>query len=67
MKHSLLPLLALLAPACSTPSHPEGPLTEFEFLAGTWRVEVHGWLVTDPQPYTGHISVTYAGRPHLSR
>lgn len=48
MKHALLPLLALLAPACSTPSHPKGPLTEFEFLAGTWA-EVRSDAVYEEQ------------------
>ena len=38
------------------------PMAPGEFVAGTWTVEVRGWLVLDPQPYTGHISVTYGGR-----
>ena len=38
------------------------PMAPGKFVAGTWRVEVRGWLVVDPQPYTGTISVTSAGR-----
>lgn len=38
------------------------PMAPGSFVAGTWTVEVRGWLVTDPQEYTGHISVTSAGR-----
>ncbi|CAN5640375.1 hypothetical protein BH23CHL7_BH23CHL7_00820 [soil metagenome] len=34
------------------------PMAPGRFVAGTWTVEVRGWLVTDPQPYTGWISVT---------
>jgi hypothetical protein len=28
--------------------------------AGTWKIEVRGWLVTTPEPFTGTFSVTYA-------
>jgi len=38
------------------------PMAPGSFVAGTWTVEVRGWLVTDPQEYTGTISVTSAGR-----
>ncbi len=34
------------------------PLAPGEFVAGTWSVEVRGWLVLDPQAYTGTISVS---------
>jgi hypothetical protein len=34
------------------------PLAPGTFVAGTWTVEVRGYLVTDPQAYTGAISVT---------
>lgn len=38
------------------------PMAPGSFVAGTWTVEVRGWLVTDPQEYAGTISVTYSGR-----
>ena len=28
--------------------------------AGQWTIEVRGWLVTTPEPFTGKVSVTYA-------
>ena len=34
------------------------PLAPGSFVAGTWTVEVRGYLVLDPQTYTGSISVT---------
>ena len=34
------------------------PLAPGSFVAGTWSVEVRGYLVLDPQAYTGSISVT---------
>ena len=34
------------------------PLAPGTFVGGTWTVEVRGYLVTDPQAYTGAISVT---------
>jgi serine protease AprX len=27
--------------------------------AGTWQVEIRGWLVTAPEPFTGTVSVTH--------
>jgi serine protease AprX len=36
------------------------PLSPGSFPAGTWRVELRGYLVTDPQQYTGSISITAA-------
>lgn len=38
------------------------PMAPGKFVAGTWTIEVRGWLVLDPQHYTGHISITHAGR-----
>jgi serine protease AprX len=35
------------------------PLAPGKFVAGTWRVEVRGYLVLDPQQYTGSFSVTH--------
>ena len=36
------------------------PLSPGSFPAGTWRVEIRGYVVTDPQAYTGSISITAA-------
>jgi len=36
------------------------PLAPGRFVAGNWRIEVRGYLVLEPQDYTGLISVTFA-------
>jgi serine protease AprX len=36
------------------------PMAPGKFVAGTWRVEIRGYLVLDPQNYSGTISVTFA-------
>lgn len=47
-------------PAEAATATSSDPLAPGKFVAGTWTIEVRGYLVTSPQDYTGSISITAA-------
>ena len=47
-------------PAEAATAASSDPMAPGKFVAGTWTVEVRGYVVLDPQDYAGTISVTVA-------
>lgn len=65
----LLPCIAVLAFACSTPAREKGPLSGFGFLAGTWaevlpeEVREEVWVMNEGWSLVGTGRVLRDGRP----